>query len=53
VHLQGAFAHLGLGPGSFPVTEQAASEILSLPMYAEITPEQQQYVVDALRKALR
>lgn len=53
VHLQGAFAHLGHGPGSFPVTEQAASEIASLPMYAEITPEQQEYVVDALRKALR
>ncbi|MDQ3757840.1 MAG: DegT/DnrJ/EryC1/StrS family aminotransferase [Actinomycetota bacterium] len=53
VHLQGAFAHLGQGPGSFPVTEQAAAEILSLPMYAEITPEQQQQVVDALRKAVR
>ena len=53
VHLQGAFAHLGYGPGTFPVTEQAASEIVSLPMYAEITPEQQEYVVDALRKALR
>ncbi|HEX2039283.1 MAG TPA: DegT/DnrJ/EryC1/StrS family aminotransferase [Acidimicrobiales bacterium] len=53
VHLQGAFAHLGHGEGSFPVTERAAREILSLPMYAEITPEQQQHVVDALRKALR
>lgn len=53
VHLQGAFAHLGHGPGSFPVTEQAANEILSLPMYAEITPEQQERVVDVLRKALR
>jgi dTDP-4-amino-4,6-dideoxygalactose transaminase len=53
VHLQGAFAHLGKGPSSFPVTERAAAEILSLPMYAEITPAQQQHVVDALRKALR
>lgn len=53
VHLQGAFAQLGKGPGSFPVTEQAASQILSLPMYAEITADQQQQVVDALRKALR
>lgn len=53
VHLQGAFASLGKGPGSYPVAEQAANEILSLPMYAEITSEQQQEVVDALRKALR
>jgi dTDP-4-amino-4,6-dideoxygalactose transaminase len=51
-HLQGAFRHLGLGPGAFPVAEKAAGEILSLPMYGEITPEQQERVVDALRRAL-
>lgn len=53
VHLQGAFSHLGHGPGNFPVTERAAGEILSLPMYAEITPAQQERVADALREALR
>ncbi len=53
VHLQGAFAQLDKGPGSFPVAERAAREILSLPMYAELTPDQQQQVADALRKALR
>jgi dTDP-4-amino-4,6-dideoxygalactose transaminase len=52
VHLAGAFAHLDLGPGSFPVTEKAAGEILSLPIYPGISESQQQRVVEALRAAL-
>ncbi|MGZ8733791.1 MAG: DegT/DnrJ/EryC1/StrS family aminotransferase [Acidimicrobiia bacterium] len=52
VHLQGAFRCLGHQPGDFPEAERAASEILSLPLFPEITPEQQQRVVDALEKAL-
>jgi dTDP-4-amino-4,6-dideoxygalactose transaminase len=52
IHLQGAFRHLGLGPGSFPVAEKAAGEILSLPMYPEITAAQQARVVASLRRAL-
>ena len=52
VHLQGAFRSLGHQPGDFPEAERAASEILSLPLFPEITPEQQQRVVDALEKAL-
>jgi dTDP-4-amino-4,6-dideoxygalactose transaminase len=52
IHLQGAFRHLGLGPGSFPVAERAAGEILSLPIYPEITAEQQARVVASLRGAL-
>jgi dTDP-4-amino-4,6-dideoxygalactose transaminase len=52
VHLQGAFASLGHSKGAFPVTETAASEILSLPLYPEITAEQQERVADALRAAL-
>jgi dTDP-4-amino-4,6-dideoxygalactose transaminase len=52
-HLQGAFKHLGIGPGAFPVSEKAAGEILSLPMFGEITAEQQARVVDALGRALR
>jgi dTDP-4-amino-4,6-dideoxygalactose transaminase len=51
-HLQGAFKHLNLGPGTFPVAEKTAGEILSLPMYAEITAEQQARVVESLKKAL-
>jgi dTDP-4-amino-4,6-dideoxygalactose transaminase len=52
IHLQGAFRHLGLGPGSFPRAERAAREVLSLPIYPGILPEQQGRVVDALRAAL-
>ncbi len=53
LHLQGAFAHLGHGAGSFPVAERAAREILSLPLFPEITVEQQLRVVESLRRALR
>ena len=51
VHLQPAFRHLG-GPGSFPVAETAAQEILSLPLYPGITAQQQERVVNVLRSAL-
>jgi dTDP-4-amino-4,6-dideoxygalactose transaminase len=53
VHLQGAFADLGYRPGACPVAEAAAAEILSLPLYPQITAAQQERVVDELRKALR
>lgn len=41
VHLQKCYRDWGYGPGSLPVTEQAASEILSLPMFPGLTVEQQ------------
>jgi len=53
LHLTEAFGWLGYGPGAFPVAERVAGEILSLPLYAEITPAQQEYVVSALAEALR
>ena len=40
VHLQQAYASLGLGEGSFPVAEQCAKEFLSLPMFPELTAAQ-------------
>lgn len=52
IHLQAAFAHLGHGPGDFPVAEAAAAEILSLPIFPGITSAQQERVADALAKAL-
>jgi len=52
IHLQGAFSHLGHKPGDFPTAERAAAEILSLPMFPEITPGQQERVVAALHAAL-
>lgn len=48
VHLQPAHADLGYRPGDFPHSEQAAREVLSLPLYAELPAEQHQAVVDAL-----
>jgi UDP-2-acetamido-2-deoxy-ribo-hexuluronate aminotransferase len=33
LHLQGAFAHLGHRPGDFPISEQVAARIFSLPMH--------------------
>lgn len=53
VHLQPAFRHLGYGPGDFPVAEAAAGQLLSLPLYPQITREQQVRVADAVRRALR
>lgn len=45
LHLQKAYKHLGYSEGDLPVTEKAASEILSLPMFPGLTPEQQECVV--------
>ena len=44
IHLQPAYRNLGYKRGDFPVTEQYAQRILSLPMYAELTPELIEYV---------
>jgi dTDP-4-amino-4,6-dideoxygalactose transaminase len=52
IHLQGAFAGLAHRPGDFPVAERAAGEVLSLPMFPQITAAQQERVVEALRAAL-
>ena len=53
LHLTPAYRSLGYRMGDFPVAEQAASEILSLPLYPHITPEQQAQVAAALRAAVR
>ena len=53
IHLQKAYAFLGLGPGSFPVAERCAREFLSLPMYPELQPEQIEFVVKALKECVR
>jgi dTDP-4-amino-4,6-dideoxygalactose transaminase len=52
VHLTEAFRGLGYAPGSFPVSEKAAQELLSLPMFPHITAAQQVRVVEALTRAL-
>lgn len=52
LHLQPAYAHLGHRPGDFPVTERVASEIISLPIYPEITEDQVDRVCSALRESV-
>jgi len=49
VHLLPAFADLGYAPGEFPHAEQAANEVLSLPMFPELTAEQSGVVAHALK----
>jgi dTDP-4-amino-4,6-dideoxygalactose transaminase len=49
VHRQPVYLKLGYGDVSLPVTEQAASEILSLPMYPELQREQIEYVAQAIK----
>jgi len=48
VHLLPAFADLGYARGQFPHAERAASEVLSLPMYAELTAGQRETVAEAV-----
>ncbi len=47
-HLSEAYQYLGYKEGSFPITEQYAQEVLSLPMYNGMTEEEQTYVIDAI-----
>jgi len=51
LHLQAAYRNLGMKPGRLPVAEQVAHEVLSLPMYPELTDEQIRIVVEAVKKA--
>ncbi|SBO43742.1 DegT/DnrJ/EryC1/StrS aminotransferase family protein [Cyanobium sp. NIES-981] len=50
IHRQPAYAHLGYGPGSLPVTERLCTEVLSLPIFPELPVVQQERVVEVLRQ---
>jgi dTDP-4-amino-4,6-dideoxygalactose transaminase len=52
IHLQEAYRSLGLRPGSFPMAERCANELLSLPMFPELRPEQIRRVVEALKESV-
>ena len=48
LHLQPAFAGLGYGPGSMPMSEAVAARIFSIPMHPYLTAEAQQEIAQAL-----
>jgi dTDP-4-amino-4,6-dideoxygalactose transaminase len=50
LHMQPCFAPLGYAEGQFPEAERACRDVLSLPVYPELTEEQQQSVMDAVRE---
>jgi len=50
LHLQPCFAYLGYRPGQLPESERASHEVLSLPVYPELTRAQQDEVIGAVRE---
>lgn len=50
LHLQGAYSHLGMGKGAFPVSEAYCERLLSLPIYPELTADQIHYVCENIRE---
>ena len=53
LHLQKCYTSLGHKAGDFPVTEKAASECLSLPIYPELTDDQVQHVATVIKRFLQ
>lgn len=49
LHLQAAYSSLGYKEGDFPIAEKCASQLLSLPMFPELTTEQIEYIVEKIK----
>jgi UDP-2-acetamido-2-deoxy-ribo-hexuluronate aminotransferase len=52
LHMQECFQYLGLKQGDFPISEQAANEVMSLPMNPFLTQDEIQYIVDTLKASI-
>ena len=52
LHQQPGFDHLGLPPGTFPVAESCADEVLCLPMFPHLSADAVEHVADCLRQIL-
>jgi dTDP-4-amino-4,6-dideoxygalactose transaminase len=50
LHLQNAYKNFNLGNGNYPITEKVADEILSLPMFPQLTSEQIEYVTSKIKQ---
>lgn len=50
LHLQAAYENLGYKAGDFPVSERVSKEIVSLPVSAFITKEEQDYIIENIKK---
>lgn len=50
LHLQKAYEHLGFKEGAFPVTENVAGRLLSLPMYPQLSKKQIEYVAESIKE---
>jgi dTDP-4-amino-4,6-dideoxygalactose transaminase len=48
LHLQPCFAYLGLREGNLPISEQASKEVIALPMFPELTENEQKWVVESM-----
>ena len=52
LHLQPVYQSLGYQPGQLPFSEQACNEVLSLPMFPELSQEQQEKVVYSIKEVM-
>jgi dTDP-4-amino-4,6-dideoxygalactose transaminase len=53
LHVQEAFKNLGYKMGDFPISERLSREVLSLPMYPELTEAQVEYVARSIEEVMK